>query len=85
MASTPLSPASPEAAPPFPALRLSDIKPDGAVMRHEDVMNGGPGIIDHAGRREEPAPPHPWEKPGENQLGNPEREVRWIDFALILL
>ena len=89
VASTPLSPASPEAAPPFPALRLSDIKPEGGALRHEDVMNGGPGIIDHAGLknklREEPVPPHPWENLGENQLGNPQREVRGTDFAVMLL
>ncbi|KAM6940265.1 beta-1,4-mannosyl-glycoprotein 4-beta-N-acetylglucosaminyltransferase isoform 1-T3 [Xenentodon cancila] len=90
VASTPLSPASPEEAPPFPALRQSDIKAKGGVgliggaggegipPRHEDGMNGGLGVIDHAGYkkgpREEPAPPHPWENPRENQLGNPREE-----------
>ncbi|XP_061576553.1 beta-1,4-mannosyl-glycoprotein 4-beta-N-acetylglucosaminyltransferase isoform X2 [Cololabis saira] len=89
--STPLSPASPEEAPPFPALRQSDIKAEGLVglsggaggdgihLRHDDAIGGDLGVIDHVGfkkgPKEEPAPPHPWENPRENQLGHPREEI----------
>ncbi|CAG5928804.1 unnamed protein product [Menidia menidia] len=94
-AATPLSPASPEEAPPLPALRHSDIKPSGGAgpggggrgggldLEDQGTVIGGPGIVGHAGLemqpREEPEPPHPWEKPAENQLGDPPKERRAED------
>ncbi|XP_072240747.1 beta-1,4-mannosyl-glycoprotein 4-beta-N-acetylglucosaminyltransferase isoform X2 [Leuresthes tenuis] len=94
-AATPLSPASPEEAPPLPALRHSDTKPGGGAgpggggggggldLVVEGAVIGGPGIVGHEGlemqRREEPEPPHPWEKPEENQLGDPPKERRAED------
>lgn len=51
LAATPLSPASPEEAPPLPGVREFDTKPeigsDATDERHRDEL----------------APPHPWEKP----------------------
>ncbi|KAM4583882.1 beta-1,4-mannosyl-glycoprotein 4-beta-N-acetylglucosaminyltransferase isoform 2-T3 [Odontesthes bonariensis] len=95
-AATPLSPASPEEAPPLPALRHSDPKPGGGAgpggggggegldLVVEGAVIGGPGIVGHEGlemqRREEPEPPHPWEKPEENQLGDPPKERRAEDY-----
>ncbi len=96
MATTPLSPASPEEAPPLPVLRQLDTQARavaGAVggggggggggglgLGIGGVMVGGAGIIGSAGLemrlREEPAPPHPWEKPEENQRGDSPNEVR---------
>ncbi|KAM7419744.1 hypothetical protein PAMA_016707 [Pampus argenteus] len=90
---TPLSPASPEEAPPLPVLRPSDTKARGVAgaagggdggggldLGIGGVMIGGAGIIDNAGvemrLREEPAPPHPWEKPEENQRGDTPNEER---------
>ncbi|XP_076027852.1 beta-1,4-mannosyl-glycoprotein 4-beta-N-acetylglucosaminyltransferase isoform X2 [Genypterus blacodes] len=81
VAATPLSPASPEEAPPHHALRPSDTKArsagdavpgDGVLgLGIGGVFIGGQGLVDSAGLdmrlREEPAPPHPWEKPEENK------------------
>ncbi|XP_075939142.1 beta-1,4-mannosyl-glycoprotein 4-beta-N-acetylglucosaminyltransferase isoform X1 [Anarhichas minor] len=84
---TPLSPASPEEAPPLPVLRPSDTKGraaagaegggggggGGMALGNGGVMVGGAGL--EMRLREEPAPPHPWEKPEENQrLGAPDEE-----------
>ncbi|XP_028274412.1 beta-1,4-mannosyl-glycoprotein 4-beta-N-acetylglucosaminyltransferase isoform X2 [Parambassis ranga] len=90
VASTPLSPASPEEAPPLPVLRQSDTKGRGIAgpagvgiegglgLGIGGVMVGGPGIGGHAGQivrqREEPAPPHPWEKPVENKPEDTQNE-----------
>nr|XP_043884371.1 beta-1,4-mannosyl-glycoprotein 4-beta-N-acetylglucosaminyltransferase isoform X1 [Solea senegalensis] len=84
---TPLSPASPEEAPPLPVLRQSDTKGkvlggggDGGGMGLGGVVVGGPGIVGRAGLeirlREEPAPPHPWEEPKENQRGDSPNQER---------
>lgn len=104
MAATPLSPASPEEAPPLPVLRPGDSKDrsiGGAVGGAAEGGGGGgggigdgrvglgvagvdPGIVGKAGLeirlREEPAPPHPWEKPEENRgdtRGDTPNEVRF--------
>ncbi|XP_006803879.1 beta-1,4-mannosyl-glycoprotein 4-beta-N-acetylglucosaminyltransferase [Neolamprologus brichardi] len=84
MATTPLSPASPEEAPPLPGLRQSDAKARGVpgLGGGGGGEGFGPGIPEAiAGggdeemrQREEPAPPHPWEKPKENQLGDAANE-----------
>ncbi len=93
-AATPLSPASPEEAPPLPVLRQSESKAravaiavgDGGGMGHGigGVMVGGVGIVGNAGLemrlRDEPAPPHPWEKPEENQQGDRLKEVRLVNL-----
>lgn len=94
---TPLSPASPEEAPPLPVLRQLDTKAravGGAVggggngggggggigVGFGGVVVGGAGIVGSAGLeinlKEEPAAPHPWEKPEENQRGDAPIEVR---------
>uniref|UniRef100_A0A3Q4H2Z3 Beta-1,4-mannosyl-glycoprotein 4-beta-N-acetylglucosaminyltransferase b n=1 Tax=Neolamprologus brichardi TaxID=32507 RepID=A0A3Q4H2Z3_NEOBR len=75
MATTPLSPASPEEAPPLPGLRQSDAKARGVP----GLGGGGGGEGFGPGIPEEPAPPHPWEKPKENQLGDAANEVRWVN------
>lgn len=89
---TPLSPASPEEAPPLPVLRQSDTKARGAMapvgggggLEAGPVVVGGPGIAGLPGMemklREEPAPPHPWEKPEENQRGDAQIERRAEDY-----
>ncbi|XP_068455642.1 beta-1,4-mannosyl-glycoprotein 4-beta-N-acetylglucosaminyltransferase [Clinocottus analis] len=79
---TPLSPASPEEAPPLPVLRPSDTEgraegaeggaAGGGAMA--GVLAGGAGLEMRS--REEPAPPHPWEKPEENQRDGAPEEVR---------
>ncbi|XP_031606969.2 beta-1,4-mannosyl-glycoprotein 4-beta-N-acetylglucosaminyltransferase isoform X2 [Oreochromis aureus] len=87
MATTPLSPASPEEAPPLPGLRQSDAKARGVPGLGGGGEGFGPGIPEAiAGggdevmrQREEPAPPHPWEKPKENQLGDAANEIRAED------
>lgn len=104
-AATPLSPASPEEAPPLPVLRQSDSKgrpPPGSLgggggggggggldLGIGGVMVGGAGIIGGAGLemrlREEPAPPHPWEKPEENHRGDSPNEVRLVNFYYSIL
>ncbi|KAM3623695.1 uncharacterized protein V6R79_014565 [Siganus canaliculatus] len=79
VAATPLSPAFPEEAPPLPVHRQPDSQARAAAGGVEGlgiggVMVGGPGIVESVGLeiglREEPAPPHPWEKPEENQRGD---------------
>lgn len=88
-ASTPLSPASPEEAPPLPVLHASDTKARSAA----GVVGGGggiggvnAGIIGRSGLemrlREEPAPPRPWDKPEENQRGDAPNEVRWLNIQI---
>ncbi|KAM6972248.1 beta-1,4-mannosyl-glycoprotein 4-beta-N-acetylglucosaminyltransferase [Aplochiton taeniatus] len=54
-ASTPLSSASPEQAPPLPVLRPSDHKPRGPGVRGGGMAEWGV----------EPVPPHPWGRPEE--------------------
>lgn len=90
VAATPLSPAPPEEAPPLPVLRQSDTKArvvavalgggGGLGQGIEGIMVGGAGIVGNAGLemrlREQPAAPHPWEKPEENQQRDTLKEVR---------
>ncbi|XP_071360407.1 beta-1,4-mannosyl-glycoprotein 4-beta-N-acetylglucosaminyltransferase isoform X2 [Trachinotus anak] len=92
-AATPLSPASPEEAPPLPVLHQSDTKGRGVAgaagggggggmgLGIQGVMVGGPGIVGSAGleMRHDPAVPHPWEKPEENQRGDSPNEERAED------
>ncbi|TWW59011.1 beta-1,4-mannosyl-glycoprotein 4-beta-N-acetylglucosaminyltransferase isoform X2 [Takifugu flavidus] len=79
-ASTPLSPSSPNEAPPFPGLRQLDGKAkvmagaqggEGGQGGMSLVNDDGDGIISREGLEirlnEEPEPPHPWQKPEENQ------------------
>jgi len=75
---TSLSPASPEEAPPLPILRPSDTNGraeggGGGGGEMAGVIVGGEGL--EMRLREEPAPPHPWEKPEENQQGGAPDEV----------
>ncbi|XP_026159303.1 beta-1,4-mannosyl-glycoprotein 4-beta-N-acetylglucosaminyltransferase isoform X2 [Mastacembelus armatus] len=78
LSTTPLSPASPEEAPDLPHSDTKARVVSGVVgvrgMGIEDVMGGGAGLIANAALemrpRAEPAPPHPWEKPEENQRGH---------------
>ncbi|XP_027872544.1 beta-1,4-mannosyl-glycoprotein 4-beta-N-acetylglucosaminyltransferase isoform X2 [Xiphophorus couchianus] len=97
VASTPLSPASPEEAPPLPVLRQGAVKPGGGAGSLGDGGGGGgavdPGALDANARvagmaglkhfevraMKEPEPPHPWEKPEENQLGDSPREKQSDD------
>lgn len=89
-ATTPLSPSSPDEAPPFPGLRQLDGK--GRVMAGSQGGAGGgggggmslgsvdgDGIISRQGLemrlKEEPEPPHPWQKPEENQHGGAPDEL----------
>lgn len=76
-APTPLSPSSPDEAPPFPGIRQLDAK--AKVMAGSQGGAGmggvnGDGLIDREGlgmrSKEEPEPPHPWQKPEENQGGD---------------
>ncbi|XP_029948817.1 beta-1,4-mannosyl-glycoprotein 4-beta-N-acetylglucosaminyltransferase isoform X2 [Salarias fasciatus] len=80
---TALSPASPEEAPPLPVLRQPDPKARGGAAgggggAAGPAVVGGPGIPGlpaiETRLREEPAPPHPWEKPEENKLGDAQSE-----------
>lgn len=98
VAATPLSPASPEEAPPLPVLRQGAVKPGGGAGSLGDGGGGGgavdPGALDANARvagmaglkhfevraMKEPEPPHPWEKPEENQLGDSPREVQHPGF-----
>ncbi|XP_054634667.1 beta-1,4-mannosyl-glycoprotein 4-beta-N-acetylglucosaminyltransferase isoform X2 [Dunckerocampus dactyliophorus] len=81
IAATPLSPTSPEEAPPLPALHPSDTKARGGAVGDAVGVGGGMGpglmsggIVRRAGLemrlREELAPPHPWEKPEESLRGD---------------
>ncbi|KAK2817406.1 hypothetical protein Q5P01_025597 [Channa striata] len=71
MAATPLSPASPEEAPPLRAIRPLDTKARGMPGDVEGAMGAvNAGIDGEAGKVKEPAPPHPWEKPVEDQHDN---------------
>lgn len=76
-ATTPLSPSSPDEAPPFPGIRQMDAK--AKVMAGSQGGAGmgsvnGDGIISREGlamrAKEEPEAPHPWQKPEENQRGD---------------
>ncbi|XP_019717773.1 beta-1,4-mannosyl-glycoprotein 4-beta-N-acetylglucosaminyltransferase isoform X2 [Hippocampus comes] len=83
----PLSPASPEEAPPPPVLRPSAPKARGGAPQGDRLgaaadsqgtgAAGGAGLPMRIG--EVPAPPRPWEKPGENPRGDlpsPQEEER---------
>lgn len=94
VAATPLSPASPEEAPPVPVHQQLEGKARGVAGSVEGggggldlgiggVMVGGPGDFGHAAlarQKQEPAPPHPWEKPVEHQLVEIPNEVKWVIF-----
>lgn len=86
LAATPLSPASPEGAPPLPGVRQFDAKakaPPGD-LGIGGVIIGGDGIDGKEGvdsKREEPAPPHPWEKPKVNHQKDTLNEVKWINVC----
>lgn len=71
LASTPLSPASPEEAPPLPGVRQFDNK----ARDTEGKIEIGNGISD-----DKLAPPHPWEKPKENERGNSLIVVIWMNY-----
>ncbi|XP_047434022.1 beta-1,4-mannosyl-glycoprotein 4-beta-N-acetylglucosaminyltransferase isoform X2 [Mugil cephalus] len=67
-ASTPLSPASPEEAPPLPGLHQLEAKVRGAAGSVEgggglDLGVKGVMVRVESWKKEEPAPPRPWEKP----------------------
>ncbi|XP_040891230.1 beta-1,4-mannosyl-glycoprotein 4-beta-N-acetylglucosaminyltransferase isoform X1 [Toxotes jaculatrix] len=93
VAATPLSPASPEEAPPLPVLHQLDTKARGVAgaagggggggmgLGIEGVVVGGAGIVGSARleQRDDPAAPHPWEKPVENQRGDSPNEERAED------
>ncbi|XP_068177115.1 beta-1,4-mannosyl-glycoprotein 4-beta-N-acetylglucosaminyltransferase isoform X2 [Antennarius striatus] len=64
VATTPLSPASPEEAPPLPVLHQLDVNAE---------PRGGRGMGSNP-LREEPAPPHPWEIPENHQRGDAPNE-----------
>lgn len=93
---TPLSPASPEEAPPLPVvLRPLDTKGRAAAggegggggggeraeLGNVGMIGGGAGM--EMRLREEPAPPHPWEKPEENQLGGAPVEVSGKPYYIL--
>ncbi|XP_051940592.1 beta-1,4-mannosyl-glycoprotein 4-beta-N-acetylglucosaminyltransferase isoform X2 [Hippocampus zosterae] len=72
----PLGPASPEEAPPPPVLRPSAPKARGSAAAQGE-RPGAPADSEGTGAAglpvrigEVPAPPHPWEKPGENPRGD---------------
>ncbi|XP_055367678.1 beta-1,4-mannosyl-glycoprotein 4-beta-N-acetylglucosaminyltransferase isoform X2 [Betta splendens] len=65
LAATPLSPASPEGAPPLPDARQFDALGDLGIKGV--FIAGKAGRADVERPREEPAPPHPWEKPKEHE------------------
>ncbi|XP_037114451.1 beta-1,4-mannosyl-glycoprotein 4-beta-N-acetylglucosaminyltransferase isoform X1 [Syngnathus acus] len=72
---TPLSPASPEEAPPLPVLRPSLPKTRASAEGDRVAAEAeGTGAVASAGLEmrigEVPAPPHPWEKPDENPRGD---------------
>lgn len=79
MAATPLSPASPEEAPPLPVVREPDSKARvmsgsvGGVPVYDAGLAGSAGL--EMGLGEELEPPRPWEKPKENQRGDTPNEV----------
>lgn len=73
LAATPLSPASPEGAPPD----FDPFDAKGGLGPRDLGINGV--VISEVGRgngpREEPAPPRPWEKPKENERDEVQRTV----------
>lgn len=93
LASTPLIPASPEEAPPQPVVREPDSKAramggsagdggeNGMHLGNRDVVMEDAGNAGSARLEmelmEELEPPHPWEKPKENQQGETPHEVRF--------
>lgn len=89
-ATTPLSPSSPNEAPPFPGFRQLDGKArvmagsqggaggeGGGGMSLSNI--NGDGIISREELemrlKEEPEAPHPWQKPEENQRGDTPDEL----------
>lgn len=81
LAATPLSPASPEEPPPVPQREepnqgVSSLQ--GTPLGIEGVAVGGRGELASVGLevriREEPAPPHPWEKPEERPARDTDKE-----------
>lgn len=93
LASTPLTPASPEEAPPRPVLREPDSQAGAVGGSAGDGAETGMrlGSRDVAGEdaanagsarlemefMEELEPPRPWDKPKENQQGKTPKEVRF--------
>lgn len=69
LAATPLSPASPDRPPMIPASPEQPPPVQGTVLDIEGVAVGGRGeatsVRLEVRVREEPAPPHPWERPEE--------------------
>lgn len=81
VSAAPLSPASPEEAPPLPALRQSEPQSRGGAGsagggRIGNVVEEGPGM--EMRQRDLPAAPHPWEKPEEFLRGDAAEQVRSI-------
>lgn len=87
VAATPVTPASPEEAPPLPVLRQAVVKPGGGRGMDPGALDaniGAPGVAGvknlEVRAMEEPEPPHPWEKPEENQLEESPKEVKHDGF-----
>ncbi|KAJ0033812.1 hypothetical protein NQD34_000919 [Periophthalmus magnuspinnatus] len=80
LASTPLSPASPEEPPPPPQRKESraEVSPQGTTLGIQGVAVGAVSELASVKLelrvREHPAPPHPWEKPEEGQAGDTKKE-----------
>lgn len=81
-ATTPLSPGSPDEAPPFPGIRQLDAKAKVVAGSPGGAGIGGgnaDGIISREGRamrpKQEPEAPHPWQKPEENRGGDAPDEL----------
>ncbi|XP_055013888.1 beta-1,4-mannosyl-glycoprotein 4-beta-N-acetylglucosaminyltransferase-like [Boleophthalmus pectinirostris] len=77
LASTPLSPASPEEPPPQRKEPRAEVS-QGTALGIQGVAVGAGGELVSVGLevrvREQPAPPHLWEKPEEGQAGDTKRE-----------
>lgn len=69
LASTPLSPASPEEAPPLPGRQFDSKSRDMGKETGNDIID------------DKLAPPHPWEKPKESERGNSLNVVKWINYV----
>ncbi|KAJ0051137.1 hypothetical protein NL108_014582 [Boleophthalmus pectinirostris] len=78
LASTPLSPASPEEPPPQRKESRAEVS-QGTALGIQGVAVGAGGELVSVGLevrvREQPAPPHLWEKPEEGQAGDTKRPV----------